>query len=96
MIESIEADVGIATKISSKKTGSNSCSGTSLVPQKYSIKFLSENCKGKEGSEKCIKRSGNPGYILGLPVLVAGETGSTEETKMRVYYPDGFEIAGFN
>jgi len=38
-----------------------------------------------------VSRSGNPGYILGLPLLVAGESGNS-----MVYYPGGFEIKGFN
>lgn len=54
-IDSATAKIAISSTVSG-------C-GTALVPQKYSVRFLSTK-------EDPVGRSGNPGYLSGLPVLV--------------------------
>jgi len=44
-----------------------------LIPQKYSIEFITSD----DDTKKAIGRSGNHGYIEGLPVLVGVPSGTT-------------------
>jgi hypothetical protein len=79
---------------------------TALIPQKYSIKFITSD--GIEVDAPVIGRSGNPGYLDGLPVLVGVPTGSGSGTTLpedevpfaitdadRVdVFPSGFKVRG--
>lgn len=76
-IDKITADVAVF-----KNGVSGSCSGVTAVPQSYSIDFVT--------SEESRSRSGNPGYIDGLPVLA----GKLNAANYMEVFTDGLSILG--
>jgi hypothetical protein len=62
-----------------------------LILQKYSITFVDE-----ESLEKSRGRSGNPGYIPSLPLLVGKNDPSAAEGEDagKLVYQDGFTVRG--
>jgi hypothetical protein len=71
-----------------------------LIPQKYSIEFITSD----DDTKKAIGRSGNHGYIEGRPVLVGVPSGTTQAASddrfkvtsgdMVKVYSDGFKVHG--
>lgn len=77
--------------------GGNKCEA-SLVPQKFSIDFVTSGATGET-----IGRSGNPGYLAGLPVLAgrlipgvaaAGAPPTGGKPANPIVYPKGFAVRG--
>lgn len=73
-----------ATVVLSSKVATGACNSRQQVRQRYSIKFQSSNESGQF-------KSGNPGYIVGLPLLI-GQPDPV--TKAIQSYENGFRLIG--
>jgi len=76
-IDKITANVAVF-----KQGVTGSCSGTTKVPQTYAIDFVTD--------DENFGRSGNPGYIDGLPVLV----GKDNALEYKEVFERGLSILG--
>ena len=83
-------EVFVDLVISDTPLTQSACTGPVQLEQEYSIAFISTP---KGSVDKVVQgRSGNPGYIAGLPLLVGKEDPANADAKL--VYEHGFKISG--